>query len=108
MCYAEPTHAPAEGDDLVALIERVSDMKTNLRIKRNDQAVTVTPDGGEWMLSICEHGARLFKPVTFENDDGTPGHGWMEAELVDALDRDDRAFIDAFYNAHYPELNAPQ
>jgi hypothetical protein len=83
-------------------------IKKNLRIKRTDKNIEVTADGDEWMLSVGEKGACLLKPVKGVDDDGNEVDGWMEAELVDALERDDKAFIDAFYAAHYPELmNTP-
>lgn len=79
-------------------------MTQNLRIVRSPESVTVQPDGGDWMLSVGDKGACLLRKVTTVDDDGEPVDGWMDATLADALDRDDRALVEAYMAAHYPGL----
>lgn len=66
-------------------------MKQNLRIKREEQTITVAPDGGDWMLMIDDGKASLWSAVTGADDENGTNEvsGWMPAEIVAALDADD-------------------
>jgi hypothetical protein len=80
-------------------------MKQNLRIKRSDTQIEVAPDGGDWLLSIDERGAQLWRAVTGADDEhGTnPVEGWMPAEIVDAMDRGDDDLVKMLLDRWQPE-----